>query len=304
MLKCLIIFLIPVFLLDFLNSCLLLCVVQLAVSKVAAKALAKVNLLWFLGKTDKRRYLGINMARAFCGTVFQLLFQLVLILRYFPWSSIASSQLCSIGSSLFVLMKTATEVIMFKEEKEEEKEEVEEEEKGSVCQKVVQLLSEKLDLLKNMFRLLPLLLTNAAFNIGTTCLLIAVLGRSSAAILFFSFIFDMVIFYLPFVDKIGFQGDQKSPSFTSGLFTTWTSFFLLAGQQERKSSTFFCVLSRSVFNFASLLAIVCLFGFSAELRRPSIIAIVLGVCGVVFLTLLCNSEWAPRKTTKSEVAQN
>ena len=301
MLKCLLIFLIPVFLLDFLNGCLLQCVVQLAVSKVCAKTLAKVNLLWFLGKTDKRRYLGISMARAFCGTVFQLLFQLVLILRYFPWSSIASSQLCSIGSSLFVLMKTATEVIMFKEEKEDK---VEEEEKGSVCQKVVQLLSEKLDLLKNMFRLLPLLLTNAAFNIGTTSLLIAVLGRSSAAILFFSFIFDMVIFYLPFVDKIGFQGDQKSPSFTSGLFTTWTSFFLLAGQQERKSSTFFCVLSRSVFNFAALLAIVCLFGFSAELRRPSVIAIVLGVCGVVFLSLLCNSEWAPRKTTKSEVAQN
>merc|ERR1719500_2499804 len=162
---------------------------------------------------------------------------------------------------------------------------MEEEEKGSVRQKVVQLLSEKLDLLKNMFRLLPLLLTNAAFNIGTTSLLIAVLGRSSAAILFFSFIFDMVIFYLPFVDKIGFQGDQKSPSFTSGLFTTWTSFFILAGTQERKNSTFFCVLSRSVFNFAALLAIV------------------LGVCGVVFLTLLCNSEWAPRKTTKSEVAQ-
>ena len=301
MLKCLLIFLIPVFLLDFLNGCLLQCVVQLAVSKVCAKTLAKVNLLWFLGKTDKRRYLGISMARAFCGTVFQLLFQLVLILRYFPWSSIASSQLCSIGSSLFVLMKTATEVIMFKEEKEEEKEV---EEKRSVCQKVVQLLSEKLDLLKNMFRLLPLLLTNAAFNIGTTSLLIAVLGRSSAAILFFSFIFDMVIFYLPFVDKIGFQGDQKSPSFTSGLFTTWTSFFLVAGQQERKSSTFFCVLSRSVFNFVALLGIVAYFGFSAKLRRPSIIAIVLGVCGVVFLTLLCNSEWAPRKTTKSEVAQN
>ena len=127
MLKCLLIFLIPVFLLDFLNGCLLQCVVQLAVSKVCAKTLAKVNLLWFLGKTDKRRYLGISMARAFCGTVFQLLFQLVLILRYFPWSSIASSQLCSIGSSLFVLMKTATEVIMFKEEKEEEVEEKEEE---------------------------------------------------------------------------------------------------------------------------------------------------------------------------------
>jgi len=117
-LKCLIILIIPFFLLEFLN-CLLVFVLQEFVSK----SLVKTNLTWFLGKTDQRRALGIKMARAFCGTVFQLLYQLVLVLGYTPWSSVRFTQILSIGSSILTIIKTATEMIMFKEEDEEEEQE-------------------------------------------------------------------------------------------------------------------------------------------------------------------------------------
>ena len=285
---------IPLFLLEFLN-CLFVFVLQQAVSK----SLAKANIIWFLGESDKRRTLGLDMARAFCGTVFQLLFQLVLVLGFTPWSSVRSCQILSIGSSLLTVIKTATEVMMFKEEEEEQEE-------RTKRQVLIDFFQRKFDLLKNVFRLLPLLLTNAVFNVGTASLLIAVFGDPAYVFLVFSLVFDFFLFYLlpscdSFVDKLGFYHDSKLPSVSSGLLITWTNFFILAGgQAERKSSTFFCLLARFVFNIVALVFVVASVGFTTtDSRTISIISLVLGACGLVFLSLFCNSEWSPRKTSVS-----
>merc|ERR1711971_466408 len=284
-LKCLIILIIPLFLLEFLHS-LIVVVLQLALSK----SLAKANLIWFLGKTDRRRILGLDMARVFCGTVLQLLFQLILLLGFTPWSSVRPSQLFSICSSMLCVVKTATEVMTFKEEEEQEE--------RTIRQALVHFFQRKFDLLRNVFRLLPLLLTNAVFNIGTASLLIAVVGTPAYPFLL------LIFFGLPsfdnLVDKLGFYHDSKLPSVSSGLLIAWTNFFVLTGQAERKASTFFCLLARFVFNIVALIVIVISFGFTeTDLRTISVISIVLGVCGLVFLSLFCNSEWSPRKTADS-----
>ena len=303
--KCLLILIVPFFLLEFLNS-LLVFVLQQAVSK----SLAKTNIVLFLGKSDKRRALGLNMARVFCGTVFQILFQLVLVLGSTPWSSVRPPQILSIGSSMLTIIKTATEVMTFKEEEEQEQEERTKRQVLNDC------FRRKFELLKNVFRLLPLLLTNAVFNIGTPCLLIAVVGGPAYAFLVLSLVFDFFLFYLlpscdSLVDKLGFYHDSKLPSVFSGLLITWTNFFILAGgQAERKSSTFFCLLARFVFNIVALVAVVASFGFTTTdfdsedevvttYRAISVISLVLGACGLVFLSLFCNSEWSPRKTAIS-----
>ena len=93
-LKCLIILVIPLFLLEFLNSLLpvvLNSLLPAVLQKAVSKSLAKANIIWFLGKTDKRRTIGFDMARVFSGSVFQLLFQLVLVLESTPWSSVRAS---------------------------------------------------------------------------------------------------------------------------------------------------------------------------------------------------------------------
>jgi len=162
----------------------------------------------------------------------------------------------------------------------------------------------KFDLFKNLFHLLPLLLTNAVFNIGTTALLIAVLGDPAYAFLILSLAVDFVLFFLlpscgTLVDKLGFCHDSKLPSVFSGLFIVWTNFFILTGGQgERKSSTFFCLLARFVFNIGALVVIVATFT-TTDLQKIGIISLVLGACGLLFLSLLCNSEWSPRKTADS-----
>ena len=80
----------------------------------------------------------------------------------------------------------------------------------------------------------------------------------------------------------------------------WTNFFVLTGQAERKSSTFFCLLARFVFNIVVLVVIIVSLGFTeTDLRTIGVISIILGVCGLIFLSLFCNSEWSPRKTANS-----
>jgi len=288
-LKCLLILITPFFLLDFLQHCLLVFLAQQAMSK----SLAKANIVWFLGNTDKRRTLGLDMARVFCGTVFQLVLQLVLVFGFTPWASVRTSQLCSIGSSMFGVIKTATEVLMFKEEEEEQRE------GRTVRQVLVDFFRTKLDLLANVFRLLPLLLTNAVFNIGTLSLLIAVAGGPAIAILVISLVFDLVVvFTLPsfdsVVDKLGLYHDLKLPSMSSAIYISWTNFFVLTGQPERRSSTFFCLLGRFFFNMVTLLIIVVSTD-ETDFKTIGVISIFLAGCGVVFLSLLCNSEWMPKK---------
>ena len=288
-LKCLLILITPFFLLDFLQHCLLVFLAQQALSK----SLAKANIVWFLGNTDKRRTLGLDMARVFCGSVFQLVLQLVLVFGFTPWASVRSSQLCSIGSSMFGVIKTATEVLMFKEEEEEQRE------GRTVRQVLVDFLRTKLDLLANVFRLLPLLLTNAVFNIGTLSLLIAVAGGPAIAILVISLVFDLVVvFTLPsfdsVVDRLGLYHDLKMPSMSSAIYISWTNFFVLTGQPERRSSTFFCLLGRFFFNMVTLL-IIAFSTDETDFKTIGVISIFLGGCGVVFLSLLCNSEWMPKK---------
>ena len=175
-----------------------------------------------------------------------------------------------------------------------------------MCQVLVHFFRTKFDLLGNVFRLLPLLLTNAVFNIGTASLLISVVGRPAYAFLLLSLVLDLLLFFLlpffdTFVDKLGFYHDSKLPSVSSGLLITWTNFFILAGgQAERKSSTFFCLLARFVFNIVALVFVVASVGFTTtDSRTISIISLVLGACGLVFLSLFCNSEWSPRKTSVS-----
>ena len=254
-----------------------------------SKSLAKSNIVWFLGKTEKRRALGLEMSRVFLGTVFQLVFQLVLVLGFTPWSSVRLSQLFSIGSSLLVVVKTATEVMTFKEEEEQNTEE------RSLRQVFTEFFSTKFELLKNVFRHLPLLLTNAVFNIGTISLLIAVAGGPAFSILMLSLVLDLAIFFvLPscgfLVEKLGFQRDPKSTSMTSAVLMAWTNFFVLVGQPERKNSNFVCVLCRFVFNFATLLVLVALYSStSTNSRTISIISSFLGVCGIIFISLFCNS---------------
>ena len=161
----------------------------------------------------------------------------------------------------------------------------------------------KFDLLGNIFRLLPLLLTNAVFNIGTASLLIAVIGAPAYAFLLLSLLFDLLLFFLlpsfdTLVDKLGFYHDSKLPSLPSGILIAWTNFYVLTGQAERKSSTFFCLLARFVFNMAAL-GIIVASDYSTDFQTTSIISAVLGICGLVFLSLFCNSEWSPRKTAIS-----
>ena len=79
----------------------------------------------------------------------------MLILGFTPWRSHRDSQLVSIASSLFLLIKVSAQLITFKKEVGEESEEDEKDTK----EKVKDFVVEKLKLLQAFFSLFPFLVS-------------------------------------------------------------------------------------------------------------------------------------------------
>lgn len=108
--KSIIVLVIPFFLLEFLNG-FFGGIIKFCCQQAAQKGLNLFNLIFFLGTTDRRRILGLDVARVFCGNIFHLILQVVLVLGLTPWRSVRTSQLVSIASSLLCIIKTTTEML-------------------------------------------------------------------------------------------------------------------------------------------------------------------------------------------------
>ena len=73
-LKSLTILVIPFFLLGFLSE-FVSCIAKFCCMMAAQKSLNYLSIISFLGPTAKSRTLGLDVARVFCGSIFQLILQ-------------------------------------------------------------------------------------------------------------------------------------------------------------------------------------------------------------------------------------
>ena len=254
------------------------------------------------------------MTRIYFGNVLQLIFQvllrlfliyltfqLVLVLGFTPWPSVRSSQLLSIVSSFITIMKTTTEVITVKEDLEDEGE------GKTVCQKIKAFFNDKLELLMNFFLLFPLLVSSAIFNIGTLALVIPVLGIYSVAFGTTSLFLNLTIFFLvplPFnIDKkVAKKLDIPLPTsrptireLDSGILLSWMNLFILScsigePKPHRTMVIFYIQLMKMLLNIIVLVYILICNGLEAEIWTVSVISGILIVCGIVFVSLTCNSS--------------
>ena len=318
---------VPFFLLGLLDALLSFCL-----QKCAKKGLEKTGLLRFLGPTEEQRDLAQDTARAFSGHAVQLLFQVfsphlvlhslsqtVLILGFTPWRSHRDSQLVSIASSLFLLIKVSAELITFKKEAEEESEQDERDAKEKAKDYVV----EKLQLLQAFFSLFPLLVSSAVFNVGTMALAISVLGWHSLWFLISSLLLHLLLFFsLPLPDNLDLKivkafnlekllpeddPDQRSKPFLSSLFFSSTNLFIFScstGSAKVHRITFLLYLQllRFLLNTSLLLLVLLSYGFNANFRSVGLMAGVLEVFGIILLSLVCNSSatWIKLLATKEQ----
>ena len=147
------------------------------------KVLEKLDLLKLLPNSDptsKDRILSLKAAKLLGATFPQLCFQAVLLIGYTPSKL---SQIASIIASCFMIILTASDIIMFKKSKEAQPEEDPDQE--TCCcgllpstNKMKKMLKEAastaLVTLKQFLKVMPLLATGLLFHTGTLVLTIVV----------------------------------------------------------------------------------------------------------------------------------
>ena len=241
----------------------------------------------------------------------------MLILGFTPWRSHRDSQLISIASSLFLLIKVSAQLITFKKEAAEETEEDERDMKGKVKDFVV----EKLKLLQAFFSLFPLLVSSVVFNVGTMALAISVLGWHSLWFLIGSLLLHLLLFFsLPLPDNFDLKmvkafnlekllpeddPEQTSKPFLSSLFFSFSNLFIFScstGSAKVHRITFLLYLQllRFLLNTSLLILLLLFYGFNANFRSVGLMAGVLEVFGLILLSLVCNSSatWIKLLTQK------
>ena len=161
--------------------------------------------------------------------------QMILILGFTPWRSHRDSQLISIVSSSFHLVKASAQLITFKNKKEKE-------DMVGVVEKLKNFVAKKLQLLRAICDLFPLLLSSVIFNVGTMALAISVLGWHSVWFLIGSLLLHLVLFFsLPFKLDLKMMktfnlenhlpkedADHPSKPFLSGLFFSSSNMFIFS----------------------------------------------------------------------------
>ena len=229
---------------------------------------------------------------------------MVLILGFTPWRSHRDSQLLSIASSLFLLIKLSTHLITFKEKTDEEPEE----DSRSVKEKVQDFAAEKFQQLQAFIKLFPLLLSSVVFNVGTMALAISVLGWHCLWFLYSLLVLHLVLFFsLPLPDNLDLKmmkvfnlekylpaanrEQQPSKSFLSSLFFSLTNLFIFscspgACKVHRITFLFFLQILRFLLNSSFLVLVLLFYGFNANFGSVVLMVGVLEVFGVILLFLL------------------
>ena len=227
--------------------------------------------------------------------------QLVILIGFTPWRSSSSLQPISILSSLFCLVKTSTELIKFRKQ-----ETADGDDKRTLCEKVQGFFKEKIEILKSIVYLSPLLVSSAIFNIGTIVLVVAVLRIFSIVFLAISFLTHLVIFFLvplPYgIDQklmsfMGFRKDvpKERPGIKDlphGVLLSWKNLFILSCNLGKPNphhtmAILYIQLIRFLQNTPMLIYITAFAGINENFKLCSI-SLVLIVCGVIFLMLTCN----------------
>ena len=243
---------VPFFLLGFFND-----ILMIGGQQCVKQGLSCCNFFSFLGETDGQQSLAFHMTRVFSSSVLQLLFQLVLLLAFTPWHSILPTQILSILASLVMILKVTTELIIFAEGENNQR-------KKNFCQQFQEFLAKKFHLLKNFLKILPLLLTNIIFNMGTIVLCFSVLDLSfSVCYLGAGFLLHFVLInLLPLLlfTRIGrrlfrierdIRKKELRQNFLPNLVLSWTNLFILS-----------CSLTKRKFELATtvlLLQVVTLY---------------------------------------------
>ena len=239
---------------------------------------------------------------------FLLLPQVVLLLGFTPWRSHLDSQLLSIACSLFLLLKVSAALITFKKKADQE-EETDEDAPRGLKQKILDFVVEKVQVVQSFFQLFPLLLTSAVFNIGTMALAISILGWQALWFLFGSLFLHLVLFFTvplnPALElkllkrfNLDLSEDnilQDSKPLLSSLFSSTTNLFIFSrspGSSKLHRITYLLYLQilRFLLNSSLLLAILFLNSSKANFSSVCLMVGVLGILGVAFLSLLCNSS--------------
>ena len=244
---------------------------------------------------------------------------MVLILGFTPWRSHRDSQLLSIASSLFLLIKVSAELITFKKDTDEETEE----DVRGVKEKVKDSVVEKLQLLQDFFSLFPLLLSSAVFNVGTMALAISVLGLHSLWFLIGSLLLHLLLFLtLPLPQNLDVKlmkafnlekllpkddPEHRSKPFLSSFFFSSANLFIFScstgvAKVHRITYLLYLQLLRFLLNTSLLLLVLFFYGFNANFRSVGLMAGVLEVFGLVLLSLVCNSSatWIKMLATKEK----
>ena len=160
---------------------------------------------------------------------------MILILGFTPWRSHRDSQLISIVSSSFHLVKASAQLVTFKNKKEKK-------DMVGVVEKLKNFVAKKLQLLRAICHLFPLLLSSVIFNVGTMALAISVLGWHSVWFLIGSLVLHLVLFFsLPFKLDLKMMktfnlenhlpkedADHPSKPFLSGLFFSSSNMFIFS----------------------------------------------------------------------------
>ena len=242
---------------------------------------------------------------------------MVLLLGFTPWRSHLDSQLLSIASSLLLLLKVSAALITFK--KKADQEETDEDAPRGLRQKILDFVVEKFQVVQSFFRLFPLLLSSAVFNIGTMALAISLLGWQALWFLFGSLFLHLVLFFTvplnPALElkllkrfNLDLSEDnilQDSKPLLSSLFSSSTNLFIFSrspGSTKLQRITYLLYLQilRFLLNTSLLIAILFLNSSNANFSSVCLMVGVLEILGVVLLSLLCNSShtWLNVPTTQ------
>ena len=220
---------IPFFLLGFFNDVLII-IGQLC----AMQALSTFNFFSFLGETEEEQSLALQMTKVFSSSVLQLLFQLHVLLAFTPWRSVLPTQVLSILASLLVIVKVATQLVVFNGGRRKSK-------GKNYCQQFQYFLAHQFDFLKHLIKLFPLMLVNVIFNIGTIVLCFLELDTflTICAIAGALFLHVLLLQTLPFLSKLEMgktllrignnTGDKElRKSVLTSLVLSWTNLFIVS----------------------------------------------------------------------------
>jgi len=289
--RALIIPFIPFFLLGFFNDILII-VGQLC----AMQALSSFNFFSFLGETEEEQSLALQMTKVFSSSVLQLLFQLHILLAFTPWRSVLPAQVLSILASLLVIVKVATQLVVFKRGRRKSK-------GKNYCQQFQYFLDHQFDFLKHLIKLFPLMLVNVIFNIGTIVLCFLELDTflTICAIAGALFLHVLLLQTLPFLSKLEMgktllrignnTGDKElRKSVLTSLVLSWTNLFIIScslvkGKFELAFTVFLLQVLRFFVNSSLLLYILA----TSWGSNPTIFGIAIGVLiatGILSITLL------------------